>query len=154
MFIEIKVLLQVTHSLSSKTKGCIVRESNPGLPRDRRRSSPLDYRGLLGRTDTGSILLNMEIGSNQTCTFPFFAFVFLQFCSSLLGNLRKINLAGKEEKNPSSRIWTSDLWITANRANYSPPLYQLSYRGEILRVVFKHDCFTLILTLISCGSRK
>ena len=23
------------------------RESNPGLPRDRRRSSPLDYRGIL-----------------------------------------------------------------------------------------------------------
>ena len=36
MFIEIKVFLQVTHSLSSKTKGCIVRESNPGRPRGRR----------------------------------------------------------------------------------------------------------------------
>ena len=28
---------------------------------------------------------------------------------------------------PSSRIWTSDLWIT-NLFYYSPPLYQLSYR--------------------------
>ena len=28
---------------------------------------------------------------------------------------------------PSSRIWTSDLWIT-NLLYYSPPLYQLSYR--------------------------
>ena len=27
------------------------RESNPGLPRDRRRSSPLDYRGLDADTD-------------------------------------------------------------------------------------------------------
>ena len=28
---------------------------------------------------------------------------------------------------PSSRIWTSDLWIT-NLLYYSPPLYRLSYR--------------------------
>ena len=33
----------------------------------------------------------------------------------------------KKKYNPSSRIWTSDLWISAI-ANYSPPLYQLSYR--------------------------
>ena len=33
-----------------------------------------------------------------------------------------------EKDTPSSRIWTSDLWITALIANYSPPLYQLSYR--------------------------
>ena len=26
------------------------RESNPGLPRDRRRSLPLDYRGLVGKS--------------------------------------------------------------------------------------------------------
>ena len=36
MFIEIKVFLQVTHSLPLKTKGCIVLESNPGRPRGRR----------------------------------------------------------------------------------------------------------------------
>ena len=36
------------------------RESNPGLPRDRRRSSPLDYRGLLVRQETES--------SVHTCT--------------------------------------------------------------------------------------
>ena len=33
-----------------------------------------------------------------------------------------------KKKNPSSRIWTSDLWMSDNY-NYSPPLYQLSYRG-------------------------
>ena len=33
----------------------------------------------------------------------------------------------KKCTNPSSRIWTSDLWISGVN-NYSPPLYQLSYR--------------------------
>ena len=37
--------------LSSFVKGYVLpdRESNPGLPRDRRRSSPLDYRGICNR---------------------------------------------------------------------------------------------------------
>ena len=73
------------------------RESNPGLPRDRRRSSPLDYRGLLGKQDHSKL-------------------------QSILCYMRY-----KKKYNPSSRIWTSDLWISAI-ANYSPPLYQLSYR--------------------------
>ena len=34
----------------------------------------------------------------------------------------------QDPKIPSSRIWTSDLWISIVD-NYSPPLYQLSYRG-------------------------
>ena len=57
------------------------RESNPGLPRDRRRSSPLDYRG------TG------ENTSNQMTFYILHLFL-------------------KLTKTPSSRIWTSDLWIS------------------------------------------
>ncbi len=37
---------------------------------------------------------------------------------------------GDIKTTPSSRIRTSDLWITAALANYSPPLYQLSYRRK------------------------
>ena len=41
----------------------------------------------------------------------------------------------QDPKIPSSRIWTSDLWISIVD-NYSPPLYQLSYRGwDVLRSV-------------------
>ena len=32
------------------------------------------------------------------------------------------------QKDPANRIWTGDLRITGID-NYSPPLYQLSYRG-------------------------
>ena len=45
---------------------------------------------------------------------------------------------------PSNRIWTSDLWISAIVTNYSPPLYQLSYRGyriwvwQNLKITIRH----------------
>ena len=74
------------------------RESNPGLPRDRRRSSPLDYRGIDGSAAGPTV---------QRLAF---------------------SVRNSEKNIPSSRIWTSDLWMSVIY-NYSPPLYQLSYRG-------------------------
>ena len=38
------------------------RESNPGLPRDRRRSSPLDYRGLLEVCQDGNLEIEEKLG--------------------------------------------------------------------------------------------
>ena len=37
---------------------------------------------------------------------------------------------------PSSRIWTSDLWIPDEMTVYSPPLYQLNYRKDIIVWIF------------------
>ena len=110
------------------------RESNPGLPRDRRRSSPLDYRGLClsaaniyGTTDQEAI------------------------CFCIIGY-------SKKETNPSSRIWTSDLWIS-DANNYSPPLYQLSYRrcppicccsSQVVMFVVEHHKVIFCLSTTTC----
>ena len=44
------------------------RESNPGLPRDRRRSSPLDYRGI-DETVSSFSLLNTYSGGSNLCFY-------------------------------------------------------------------------------------
>ena len=72
------------------------RESNPGLPRDRRRSSPLDYRGI----DTK---VSEETEDKNGCS---------------TSNGQKFLRAGFEPATYG--------YLTLN--NYSPPLYQLSYR--------------------------
>ena len=47
------------------------RESNPGLPRDRRRSSPLDYRGLVQEERKESL----KVHGGKKGDFFFFSFV-------------------------------------------------------------------------------
>ena len=54
---------------------------------------------------------------------------------------------------PSSRIWTSDLWMSlsfhrVNRANYSPPLYQLSYRRGCVYIYISRSCSHQIARII------
>ena len=41
----------------------------------------------------------------------------------------------KQTKNPANRIRTSDLRITVENNHYSPPLYQLSYRGMLFTYI-------------------
>ena len=63
------------------------RESNPGLPCDRRISSPLYYRGIIV-----NLLLSKPADDCEAFYFP--------------------------PQKKSSRIWTSDLWMSVN-SNYS-----------------------------------
>ena len=62
---------------------------------------------------------------------------------------KRIIIVGKEkqkiQKYPSNRIRTSDLRITV-LTNYSPPLYQLSYRGGWFQTVTKHVYILRALT--------
>ena len=62
---------------------------------------------------------------------------------------KRIFIVGKEkqkiQKYPSNRIRTSDLRITV-LTNYSPPLYQLSYRGGWFQTVTKHVYILRALT--------
>ena len=107
------------------------RESNPGLPRDRRRSSPLDYRGLC------TTAANSYVRTEQEA-----------ICVCIIGYLHK------KETNPSSRIWTSDLWIS-DANNYSPPLYQLSYRRWCCKALhFTGSHFLLCPTIRCCCSSQ
>ena len=56
------------------------RESNPGLPRDRRRSSPLDYRGLVQEKRKESLKVHGDMDGD-------FFFSFVCPLSSLLSIL-------------------------------------------------------------------
>ena len=50
------------------------------------------------------------------------------------------------QKNPANRIWTGDLRISSID-NYSPPLYQLSYRGSAI-LHYKPQKFQEILIIL------
>ena len=105
------------------------RESNPGLPRDRRRSSPLDYRGLLVHRATAYLIMDIFLMTQHRI-------------SPVLSKWKMQNPVQVLEKN---RDLLKPVWKQFSKAilragfepatygllplnNYSPPLYQLSYR--------------------------
>ena len=113
-------------------------ESNPGLPRDRRGYLPLYYRGL-------AVGVVGVLGGQEVLVGPriFFSYLLPVPAGLLILELTKEKhsfktfhtlcyryVTVKNLGTPSSRIRTSDLWITALQINYSPPLYQLSYRRK------------------------
>ena len=102
------------------SKSCILpdRESNPGLPRDRRRSSPLDYRGMDRRWGKWKKISNImswlsNVGYTRCWHRCRWALVFK--ANTVFVFRWKIWKKGRKRLVPSSRIWTSDLWISARR---------------------------------------
>ena len=101
-------------------------ESNPGLPRDRRGSLPLDYRGLVVRDSFCALL------------FSFLTFVLASiyiYIPQIVSSWPKLCLTLVEKRCGKSFSFEPDLnqrpMDFCSASNYSPPLYQLSYRRKI-----------------------
>ena len=72
------------------------RESNPGLPRDRRRSSPLDYRGLLGERATAYLIVDIFLITQHRISPVFFR---SGKCKTLSKSWRKIIIFRSQSEN-------------------------------------------------------
>ena len=131
------------------------RESNPGLPRDRRRSSPLDYRGLLKSKVAKSVLKHFSYCFGPKC--PPLAAMFTWNCYFSKAMLIKCeaflpcSVARGRGEGGKKQSFEPDLnqrpMDNCYTANYSPPLYQLSYRRYVMSEFKKRQKISLFWPL-------
>ena len=123
------------------------RESNPGLPRDRRRSSPLDYRGLLVHRATAYLIMDIFLITQHRIS-PVYSKWKMQNPVQVLEKNR--NLLKPVWKQFSKAILRAGFepatYGLLPLKNYSPPLYQLSYR----RCVSKRALLLFPLFVSTC----